>query len=64
MQNLFSMQAMSPYIGWSFGVTAALMILEVVLLRRRRRQLLQRLDFAVFTDKELCQSNDILGPLP
>jgi len=43
MQSLFSIQDMATFIGWSFGVTAFLMVIEVVLLRRRRQQLVKRI---------------------
>ncbi len=43
MSSLFSIQAMAMYIGWSFAVTAILMIAEVFMLKRRRQQILKRI---------------------
>jgi len=43
MQDFFAMGGYGFYVWGSVGVTAALMILEPVLVRRRRQSLLQRL---------------------
>jgi len=43
MQEFFAMGGYAFYVWGSFGVTAVLMVLEVVLLRQRKRQLVRRL---------------------
>jgi len=43
MQEFLAMGGYAFYVWGSFGVTAVLMILEVVLLRRRKKQLLRSL---------------------
>jgi len=43
MQEFFAMGGYAFYVWGSFGVTAVLMILEVILLRRRKQQLIRRL---------------------
>jgi heme exporter protein D len=47
MQEFFAMGGYAFYVWGSFGVTAVLMFLEVVLLRQRKRQLLRRLGRSV-----------------
>jgi len=47
MQEFFAMGGYAFYVWGSFGVTAVLMILEVILLRRRRQQLIKRLGRSV-----------------
>ena len=49
MREFFAMGGYAFYVWGSFGVTAVLMILEVILLRRRRQQLLRRLGRSVRT---------------
>jgi heme exporter protein D len=47
MQEFFAMGGYAFYVWGSFGVTAVLMILEVILLRRRKQQLIRRLGRSV-----------------
>ena len=47
MQKFFAMGGYAFYVWGSFGVTAILMILEVILLRRRKQQLVRRLGRSV-----------------
>jgi heme exporter protein D len=49
MQEFFAMGGYAFYVWGSFGVTAVLMILEVVLLRQRKQQLLRRLGRSIRT---------------
>jgi heme exporter protein D len=43
MREFFAMGGYGFYVWGSLGVTAALMVLEPLLVHRRRRQILQRL---------------------
>ena len=47
MREFFAMGGYAFYVWGSFGVTAILMILEVILLRRRKQQLVRRLGRSV-----------------
>lgn len=41
--DFLAMGGYAPYVWWSFGLTAAFMLLEPLLIRRQRQSLLARL---------------------